>query len=220
MLDAARSLTELPAQQKRVPRPAGALSKAREGGTEMRVPRPADTVVPSAELRPGDDFNRRTTWQDLLEPAGWTPLFVTEDGVRYWRRPDKRFGHSATTNHGGTDHLYVFTSSAAPLEADTSYDKFAAYAALHHKGDYSAAARALALQGFGTLGAYAREHHGGDLSAAAKALAQQKDEAERGRGQGLYEAVNMETDAIVKVRGLRRGRPAPLRAAHYTLGSG
>jgi putative DNA primase/helicase len=173
MLDAARSLSELPAQEKRVPQPAGGAAKA------TRAHRPRAAVEPSDELRPGDDFNRRTTWQDLLVPAGWTPLFVTEDGVQYWRRPDKRFGHSATTNHGGTDHLYVFTSSAAPLEADTSYDRFAAYAALHHEGDYSAAARALAVQGFGTLGTYAKEHHGGDLSAAAKDLARQRDDAEK-----------------------------------------
>jgi putative DNA primase/helicase len=135
MLDAARSLTELPAQEKRAPRPTGGAARA------TWAHRPCSVAEPRTELRPGDDFNRRTTWQDLLEPAGWTPLFVTEDGVRYWRRPDKRFGHSATTNYGSTDHLYVFTSSAAPLEADTSYDKFAAYAALHHEGDYSAAAR-------------------------------------------------------------------------------
>jgi putative DNA primase/helicase len=210
MLDAARSLTELPAQEKRAPRPAGATAPA----TALRAHRPASTGGASGELRPGDDFNRRTTWQDLLEPAGWTPLFVTEDGVRYWRRPDKRFGHSATTNYGGTDHLYVFTSSAAPLEADTSYDKFAAYAALHHEGDYSAAARALAMQGFGTLGAYAKEHHGGDLSAAAKELARQKDEAKRQCAADGAERAGAASRQALRTRGcarLRCQRPGAAR---------
>ena len=91
---------------------------------------------------------------------------------------------------------------------------------MRYDGDYAAAARAKAEEGYGALGRYAKEHHGGDLRAAAKELARQKRQAEQERCQDVYEAPGRETDAIVKVRGLRRGRPAPLRAAHYTLGSG
>src|SRR5262249_58195432 len=44
--------------------------------------------------------------------------------------------------------LHIFTSSTA-FEADTSYSKFGAYAVLHHGGDFSRAALALAKDGYG-----------------------------------------------------------------------
>ena len=69
-------------------------------------------------------------------------------GVTSWQRPGKPIGISATTNYGGADLLHVFTSST-DFEPDTSYSKFAAYALLHHQGDYSAAAAALRADGFG-----------------------------------------------------------------------
>lgn len=97
--------------------------------------------------RPGDDFASRTTWTEVLSPHGWTDLFP-RDGTTYWRRPGKKFGISATTNHGGADLLYVFTSSTE-FEAKKSYTRFGAYAMLNHRGDFQAAARELAKQGYG-----------------------------------------------------------------------
>lgn len=92
--------------------------------------------------RPGDQFNAVVSWREILEPAGW--VFLRQQGdVGYWRRPGKDDGQSATTNALGTDRLHVFTSSAPPFEADTSYSKFGAWALLVHQGDYAAAARAL-----------------------------------------------------------------------------
>src|SRR5262249_23765458 len=38
--------------------------------------------------RPGDDYNRRTTWQEVLIPAGWCDAY-TRGETTYWRRPDK-----------------------------------------------------------------------------------------------------------------------------------
>jgi hypothetical protein len=68
----------------------------------------------------------------------------------YWRRPGKIGpGISATTNYGGSHLLYVFSTNAAPFEPDTAYTPFAAYALLEHRGDFTAAARALALCGNG-----------------------------------------------------------------------
>lgn len=99
--------------------------------------------------RPRDVFNERATWGEILEPHGWTYLY-THGGTEYWRRPGKREGISATVNFGGSDLLYVFSSST-PLEPDTGYSKFAAYAHLNHDGDFTAAARALAEQGYGSL---------------------------------------------------------------------
>jgi hypothetical protein len=82
--------------------------------------------------------------------GGWTYVFSRGE-VQYWRRPGKQIGHSATLGHGGRDRLYVFTSSDQHLEANTCYDKFSAYAALHCGGDHHAAARALWQQGYGRL---------------------------------------------------------------------
>ncbi|HEX5473275.1 MAG TPA: hypothetical protein VFX12_01335 [Vicinamibacterales bacterium] len=117
------------------------------------MPAPAGVAPPSRSVgdvsgdRPGDDFNRRTTWPALLEPHGWTAVF-TRGEITYWRRPGKPFGISATTNCHGADLLWVFSSST-PFQPDTSYSKFGAYATLVHGGDFSRAALALRREGFG-----------------------------------------------------------------------
>ncbi|HVG96274.1 MAG TPA: hypothetical protein VNK05_05220 [Chloroflexota bacterium] len=99
--------------------------------------------------RPGDHFNARMTWAQLLEPHGWRPLFAKGD-VTVWKRPGKDTpGGSATTNFGGSDLFYPFSSNAAPFEPETAYTKFAAYALLQHGGDFGAAARELRREGYG-----------------------------------------------------------------------
>jgi hypothetical protein len=100
-----------------------------------------------AESRPGDHFAAETSWSELLEPAGWRKM-GGRDGITNWQRPGKTIGISATTNFGGADLLHVFTSST-DFQPDTSYSKFAAYAVLHHQGDFSLAASALRATGFG-----------------------------------------------------------------------
>jgi P4 family phage/plasmid primase-like protien len=109
---------------------------------ERRAPGPA------RRDRPGDDFNARADWADVL--PDWTYVHTCRDGTERWRRSGKDEGWSATINYGGSDMLYVWTSNAKPLEPRTSYTKFGAYAALHHDGDHAAAAKALAAQGYGT----------------------------------------------------------------------
>jgi len=93
------------------------------------------------DRRPGDAYNARSSWPELLEPRGWAAVYERE-GVTYWRRPGKVFGISATTNHAGSDLLWVFSSSTA-FEPDRSYDRFGAYAVLEHGGDFERAARAI-----------------------------------------------------------------------------
>ena len=97
--------------------------------------------------RPGDAFNRSASWPAILEPAGWRHVYDRGD-VGYWRRPGKTLGVSATTNLGGRDRLYVFTSST-PFDPAQSYCKFAAYAVLQHGGDFIAAAQDVAAHGYG-----------------------------------------------------------------------
>lgn len=99
--------------------------------------------------RPGDDFNVRADWADILEPHGWHLAGDDGSGIDYWCRPGKDFGISASTNYEGSDLLYVFSTNAAPFDDEVAYTKFSAYALLAHGGDFSEAARALAEQGYG-----------------------------------------------------------------------
>jgi hypothetical protein len=101
----------------------------------------------SSGNRPGDDYNRRMTWPQLLEPAGWTRVFDRGDAT-YWRRPGKTQGVSASTNYGGADLFFPFTSSSV-FAPDVSYSKFGVYCVLEHTGDFGKAAHALAALGYG-----------------------------------------------------------------------
>ena len=108
----------------------------------------------SDDLTPGDDYNKRADWAELLQPRGWTRIHQAGP-VTYWRRPEKRIGISATTGRNDGDNLYVFSTSTE-FEAEKPYSKFSAYTLLEHAGDYSAAARHLAGRGYGTQ---RRERH-------------------------------------------------------------
>ncbi|MEU6647710.1 phage/plasmid primase, P4 family, partial [Saccharomonospora sp. NPDC046836] len=131
LFDIARMLDQMPAAPEPTPAPA----------------RPATDH--NGGLRPGDDYEQRTTWADLLTPHGWT-LIHTGGRTSYWRRPGKTTGMiSATTGHAeDRDRLYVFSTSTE-FATETPYTKFGAYALLHHGGDHAAAARELRRLGYG-----------------------------------------------------------------------
>ena len=99
--------------------------------------------------RPGDDFNARATWDDILAPHGWTAAGKTAGNRRTWVRPGKqrKDGISATTGTG-PDLMVVFSVNAAPLEA-RAYTKFQVYTLLEHHGDWMFAAQVLRSQGYG-----------------------------------------------------------------------
>lgn len=111
-----------------------------------------DRSVSISGDRPGDHFNARVNWGDILTPHGWRVYDATAS-TTYWTRPGKPSGVSASTGfcRGPSDNdlLYVFSTSAAPFEAEISYSRFAAYAVLNHRGDFGAATRALGLAGYG-----------------------------------------------------------------------
>lgn len=99
--------------------------------------------------RPGDEYNARASWDDVLD--GWTRVRRFGGTCYGWVRPgkDPRAGISATTGRNDGDNLYVFSSSTE-FEPERPYSKFAAYALLQHGGDYSAAASALRAEGYGS----------------------------------------------------------------------
>jgi hypothetical protein len=98
------------------------------------------------ERLPGNLFNERATWAEILEPHGWT-LVKTVGEEEFWRRPGKERGISATTNYAGSGYLYVFSTSTL-FEPQVGISKFAAYTFLEHNGDFAAAAKALAARGY------------------------------------------------------------------------
>ncbi len=100
-------------------------------------------------VRPGDEFADHVTWAEILEPAGWR-IVGQRGATTLWCRPNKRRGTSATTSDFGEHGVfYCFSSNAYPFQAGQSYSPFAAYAALNHDGDFTAAAKRLHLEGYG-----------------------------------------------------------------------
>lgn len=134
------------------------LEQARSFNAWVEAPRVARSVVAPAtdnQGLPGEDFNERGSWEDILEPHGWK-LVGDRGQVQDWCRPGKDSGISATTNYEGSGVLYVFSSNAYPFEEGQSYRKFRAYALLNHGGDFTGAARALRRKGYG--GGASTEH--------------------------------------------------------------
>ncbi len=99
------------------------------------------------QIRPGDDFNTKADWRELLEAQGWT--FVYSQGERdYWRRPGKDQGVSACTNWDGKDCFYCFSTST-DLEAEKPIDKVGFHARTMYGGDFDKAIKALVKGGYG-----------------------------------------------------------------------
>ena len=128
------------------------LSFARElvpsAPTVTSAPREKNT----ATGKPGDVFNERMTWSEVVEPLGWTLVSEGADGVAQWLRPgDTESTHSATTNFNGTDRLVNFSTSVPELNSEpdeqdrrSSYSKFDVWTIFNFGGDYTSAARAAA----------------------------------------------------------------------------
>lgn len=125
---------------------------------QLPPPAPISAPAPSARpqqqddaLTPGQDFNNRASWSDVLEPHGWVAVRQQADRTE-WRRPGKQDpGISAVTGGGGHDYLWVFSTSTE-LPSETALSKFRAYTLLNYgnrPSDFSAAARELRRNGYG-----------------------------------------------------------------------
>ena len=89
-----------------------------------------EPVCSNFEKRPGDDFNERINFGEMLNFYGWKLLRTLPDGNQYWQRPVKTDDqHSATLKDG---IFYVFSSNAAPFEPNKGYTAFSAFALLRH----------------------------------------------------------------------------------------
>ena len=99
--------------------------------------------------KPGDEFNRTASWHDILLPYGWQ--WIRKQGDNWLlRRPGKMSGGHSATLRDSTDRLWVFSEEAHPLQAFKLYDKFGAFVALEHGGDFAAAGKFLASKGYGS----------------------------------------------------------------------
>ncbi|WP_433294629.1 phage/plasmid primase, P4 family [Actinoplanes sp. CA-030573] len=155
--------------------------------------RPGPRAAADGDVAPGDDYERRTDWADILGPAGWT-LVYTSGRMRAWRRPGKRAGISATTGRADDrDRLFVFSTSTE-FDVEVPITKFHAYTVLNHGGDHTAAASALRSAGFGG------PPRGGDRSAG-----------EQGAGWGVHSPQAAETETPGAVRPATE-TPAPVAA--------
>lgn len=101
-------------------------------------------------LKPGQDFDRRGDVADLLMRNGWKR--VREAGSnQHWQRPGKTDRSTSATlrDIDGVQVLYPFSTST-PLESERGYSPFQVLATLEHNGDFTAAASALAREGYGS----------------------------------------------------------------------
>lgn len=117
----------------------------------LSVPAPRPSTEGGGD-RPGDELANRMSWEEILEPHGYQ-LDRTQGAETYWVRPGKhrRDGHSCTTNYGGSNLLYVFSTEMDGFEANETYSKFATWSILNgHGRDFKAAAKALRAQGYGS----------------------------------------------------------------------
>ncbi|MFX4294082.1 hypothetical protein [Streptomyces bohaiensis] len=120
------------------------LPKRETARTAPRDPRPAIDGV----LRPGDDYEARADWADVLR--GTFRPTTTRGRTTYWQWADGVGGVKATTGRDPqADRLYVF-ATGSELLSETPYSKFGAYAALNFGGDHKAAAAELRRQGYGS----------------------------------------------------------------------
>lgn len=107
-----------------------------------------DPSMLEGDLHPGEDYNLRGSWNELLEPHGWKPIY--QDAVRtHWTRPGKRLGRSAVTG-GEQGDYFCSWSTSTEFEAFEQYSKWRVFALLNHAGDFGKAASALRTLGYGS----------------------------------------------------------------------
>lgn len=121
---------------------------------QEEIVRSITTKVTDGNLSPGDDYNARTTWDELLIPAGWKKIMTMRSGETQWTRPGKDFGISATTGRTESDNLYVFSTSTQ-FEQEKPYSKWAVFTLFNFgslsEDAFKQSTKALRGQGYGSI---------------------------------------------------------------------
>ena len=116
---------------------------------------PAADRRPAADDAPGSDFAVRGSWAETgLFDQGWRWEHRVDDDRGLVGRPGKDKGVSAsigmiTSKEKGWPLFYCWSTSVPEVVAQKTYNRFALFAALRHKGDYAAAAADLKARGYG-----------------------------------------------------------------------
>lgn len=147
----------------RVPIPTDVPQRVTGTGTKLSLVagglRPGRLVSPRSpfddepgRLGPLPDYTRQTDLGGLLEREGWTFHHTDGEGRVHYTRPgkDPRLGPSGNVivMPDGREVFKNFSSSV-DMPTDLAMDAADVYARLHHRGDRSAAARALLALGYG-----------------------------------------------------------------------
>jgi len=121
---------------------------------QEEIVRSITTKIPDGNLSPGDDYNARTTWDELLIPAGWKKIMTMRSGETQWTRPGKDHGISATTGRTESDNLYVFSTSTQ-FEQEKPYSKWAVFTLFTFgslsEDAFKQSTKALRGQGYGSI---------------------------------------------------------------------
>lgn len=110
--------------------------------SQQKEPRQA---THGTDLTPGDAFDEKAEIELplLLSRHGWSQI----GDSKYWTRPGKKNGVSASWGHI-PGRFWVFTTSSE-FEAEHVYRPWHVFAHLEHGGDFAAAARDLLRKGYG-----------------------------------------------------------------------
>ncbi|WP_174501635.1 bifunctional DNA primase/polymerase, partial [Streptacidiphilus melanogenes] len=166
--------------------------------------------------RPGDDFNDRADWRDIL--AGVFRPLMTHGRTSYWGWADGVGGVKATTGRDpDVDRLYVFATSSE-FDAEKAYTKFGAYTLLQHGGDWKAAAQELRRRGYGDPLPHEKLATVTELRPRAATAATDGSSALQDAPEPIMEHleagrpaldIGVEADAIDAILGLMRARKLP-----------
>lgn len=135
------------------------LTELDEHTLDLHVPAPTPTQAAERRVpyigpeRPGDAFNAATDPGLLLERAGFHFDHQASNGDRHYRAPhriDRREGTGATVYVDGHTTIWSETFAGAhAMPVKRPFDPFGLYAAIWHRGDWTAATTELSALGFG-----------------------------------------------------------------------
>ena len=112
----------------------------------------------------------------MLESLGFTFYQIRGDN-KYYTRAGKKTGVSASV-HVGHNTVYNFSDNSPCMDANTSYDAFALYAAIEHNNDASAAAKDLYKKGYGDRMQSTKDRHTNRNQALTSQDKEKKEEAQ------------------------------------------